>query len=43
MHICWELQGRHPDIPLAKMLDVCMRARPAALYFEGGDPRRAPA
>jgi 5-methyltetrahydropteroyltriglutamate--homocysteine methyltransferase len=43
MHICWgNYEGPHThDIPLAKVLDTCMRARPAALLFEAANPRHA--
>ena len=48
MHLCWgNYEGPHThDIPLAKILDVVMRARPAGLSFEAGgsaqreNPRR---
>ena len=37
MHICWgNYEGPHThDIPLAKMFDVCMQARPQALSIRG--------
>jgi 5-methyltetrahydropteroyltriglutamate--homocysteine methyltransferase len=43
MHLCWgNYEGPHThDIPLAKILDVCMRARPAGLSFEAANPRHA--
>jgi 5-methyltetrahydropteroyltriglutamate--homocysteine methyltransferase len=43
MHICWgNYEGPHThDIPLATVFDVCMRARPSALLFEGANPRHA--
>src|SRR6266436_6658403 len=43
MHICWgNYEGPHThDIPLAKVLDTCMRARPQALLFEAANPRHA--
>jgi len=43
MHICWgNYEGPHThDIPLAKVLDACMRARPAGLLFEAANPRHA--
>jgi 5-methyltetrahydropteroyltriglutamate--homocysteine methyltransferase len=43
MHLCWgNYEGPHThDIPLAKVFDVCMRARPAGLSFEGANPRHA--
>ena len=41
MHICWgNYEGPHThDFPLAKIFDVCMRARPSAFLFEGANPR----
>src|SRR4029077_9825073 len=43
IHICWgNYEGPHDhDIPLAKVFDACMRARPAALLFEAANPRHA--
>jgi 5-methyltetrahydropteroyltriglutamate--homocysteine methyltransferase len=43
MHLCWgNYEGPHThDIPLAKILDVAMRARPAGLSFEAANPRHA--
>ena len=43
MHLCWgNYEGPHThDIPLARIFDVCMRARPASLSFEGANPRHA--
>jgi len=43
MHICWgNYEGPHThDIPLTKILDVAMRARPAGLSFEAANPRHA--
>jgi len=43
MHICWgNYEGPHThDVPLATMLDTCMRARPQALLFEAANPRHA--
>src|ERR1700736_6210865 len=43
MHLCWgNYEGPHThDIPLMKILDVCMRARPAGLSFEAANPRHA--
>jgi 5-methyltetrahydropteroyltriglutamate--homocysteine methyltransferase len=43
MHLCWgNYEGPHThDIPLAKIFDVAMRARPAGLSFEGANPRHA--
>jgi 5-methyltetrahydropteroyltriglutamate--homocysteine methyltransferase len=43
MHLCWgNYEGPHThDIPLAKIFDVCMRARPVGLSFEAANPRHA--
>jgi 5-methyltetrahydropteroyltriglutamate--homocysteine methyltransferase len=43
MHICWgNYEGPHThDIPLARVFDCCMRARPQALSFEAANPRHA--
>ena len=43
MHLCWgNYEGPHThDIPLAKIIDVAMRARPAGLSFEAANPRHA--
>ena len=43
MHLCWgNYEGPHThDIPLAKILDVTLRARPAGLSFEAANPRHA--
>jgi len=43
LHICWgNYEGPHThDIPLAKVLPACMRARPQALLFEAANPRHA--
>jgi 5-methyltetrahydropteroyltriglutamate--homocysteine methyltransferase len=43
MHLCWgNYEGPHThDIPLAKIFDVAMRARPAGLSFEAANPRHA--
>ena len=43
MHLCWgNYEGPHThDIPLAKIFDVCLRARPAGLSFEAANPRHA--
>jgi 5-methyltetrahydropteroyltriglutamate--homocysteine methyltransferase len=43
MHLCWgNYEGPHThDIPLIKIFDVCMRARPAGLSFEAANPRHA--
>ena len=41
LHICWgNYEGPHNhDVPLATVFDVCMKARPRALLFEGANPR----
>ena len=41
LHICWgNYEGPHThDIPLAKIIDICFKARPAALSFETANPR----
>ena len=43
MHICWgNYEGPHTrDIPLAAILPVALRARPAGLQFEAANPRHA--
>jgi len=43
MHLCWgNYEGPHThDIPLANILDVAMKARPAGLSFEAANPRHA--
>jgi 5-methyltetrahydropteroyltriglutamate--homocysteine methyltransferase len=43
MHLCWgNYEGPHThDIPLIKILDVAMKARPAGLSFEAANPRHA--
>ena len=43
MHLCWgNYEGPHThDIPLSKIFDACMRARPAGLSFEAANPRHA--
>jgi 5-methyltetrahydropteroyltriglutamate--homocysteine methyltransferase len=43
MHLCWgNYEGPHThDIPLATILDVAMKARPAGLSFEAANPRHA--
>jgi len=43
MHLCWgNYEGPHThDIPLAKILNVAMKARPAGLSFEAANPRHA--
>ncbi len=41
MHICWgNYEGPHThDVPLAVVLDVCMKARPQGFLFEGANAR----
>lgn len=41
MHICWgNYEGPHDhDIPLERVMDVILRARPATILFEGANPR----
>ncbi len=41
MHICWgNYEGPHDhDIPLERVLDVILKARPATILFEGANPR----
>ncbi len=41
MHVCWgNYAGPHVrDIPLADILDLLLGARPAAISFEGANPR----
>ncbi|WP_242098591.1 cobalamin-independent methionine synthase II family protein [Sphingomonas sp. CROZ-RG-20F-R02-07] len=41
MHICWgNYEGPHDhDIPLEKVIDIVLRARPATILFEGANPR----
>jgi 5-methyltetrahydropteroyltriglutamate--homocysteine methyltransferase len=43
MHLCWgNYEGPHThDIPLAKIIGVALRARPAGLSFEAANPRHA--
>ena len=43
IHICWgNYEGPHThDIPLAKMMAACMKARPQALLYEAANPRHA--
>lgn len=43
MHICWgNYEGPHThDVALATVFEVCMKARPQALLFEGANPRHA--
>ena len=41
LHICWgNYHGPHThDVALAKVLPLCMKARPAGFLFEGANPR----
>ena len=41
LHLCWgNYEGPHThDIPLARIIDICLKARPMALSFEGANPR----
>ena len=41
LHICWgNYEGPHThDFPLAKIFPLLMKARPAAILFEGANPR----
>lgn len=41
MHICWgNYEGPHDhDIPLERVLDIILKARPATILFEGANPR----
>jgi 5-methyltetrahydropteroyltriglutamate--homocysteine methyltransferase len=41
MHVCWgNYEGPHDfDIPLEKILDVVLAARPATILFEAANPR----
>lgn len=41
MHICWgNFEGPHTrDIPLGEIIDILLTARPAAISFEGANPR----
>jgi 5-methyltetrahydropteroyltriglutamate--homocysteine methyltransferase len=43
LHICWgNYEGPHThDIPLAKIFDVAVKARPQAILFEAANPRHA--
>jgi 5-methyltetrahydropteroyltriglutamate--homocysteine methyltransferase len=40
MHICWgNYEGPHDhDIPLERVIDIILRARPATVLFEGANP-----
>jgi 5-methyltetrahydropteroyltriglutamate--homocysteine methyltransferase len=41
LHICWgNYEGPHDhDIPLEKVIDIVLRAKPAAILFEAANPR----
>lgn len=41
MHICWgNYEGPHDhDIPLERVIDIILRARPATILFEAANPR----
>jgi 5-methyltetrahydropteroyltriglutamate--homocysteine methyltransferase len=41
MHVCWgNYEGPHDhDIPLEKVIDIVLRARPATILFEAANPR----
>jgi 5-methyltetrahydropteroyltriglutamate--homocysteine methyltransferase len=41
MHVCWgNYEGPHDhDIPLAKVIDIVIAARPATVLFEAANPR----
>ena len=41
MHVCWgNYEGPHDhDIPLERVIDIVLRARPATILFEGANPR----
>jgi 5-methyltetrahydropteroyltriglutamate--homocysteine methyltransferase len=41
LHLCWgNYEGpHHTDIPLADIIDLVLQARPAAVSFEGANPR----
>jgi 5-methyltetrahydropteroyltriglutamate--homocysteine methyltransferase len=41
MHICWgNYEGPHDhDIPLTRILDIVLRAKPSAIVFEAANPR----
>ncbi len=43
MHVCWgNYEGPHThDVPLAKIVQVVLIAKPAALLIEGANPRHA--
>ena len=41
MHVCWgNYEGPHDhDIPLERVIDIVLRARPATILFEAANPR----
>jgi 5-methyltetrahydropteroyltriglutamate--homocysteine methyltransferase len=43
MHLCWgNYEGPHHwDVPLAEIIDIVLRARPASLSLEAANPRHA--
>ena len=43
MHICWgNYEGPHThDVPLAKIVQIVLSAKPSALLIEGANPRHA--
>jgi 5-methyltetrahydropteroyltriglutamate--homocysteine methyltransferase len=43
IHLCWgNYEGpHHYDVPLADIIDIVFRARPAAISFEAANPRHA--
>ncbi len=43
MHVCWgNYEGpHHYDVPLADVIDIVFKAKPAAISFEAANPRHA--
>ncbi len=43
MHVCWgNYEGPHDhDIPLERIIDIIVRAKPAGILFEASNPRHA--
>ena len=43
LHLCWgNYEGPHNhDIPLAEIIDIVFKAKPAGISFEGANPRHA--
>ena len=41
MHICWgsTLGPHHTDVPISDVIDIVLKARPAAIAFPGANPR----